>query len=51
MQDTKLDNCCIYGYQALGLGCFAKIVALLSSIPILIDIIGEGRINTYDPAH
>jgi hypothetical protein len=42
---AKLDGYCIHGINTVALGRFAKLLALISSIPLIIDIVGEDRIH------
>ena len=42
---TKLDAYCIEGLSTVWIGRLAKLIGFLSAIPLLIDLIGEDRID------
>jgi hypothetical protein len=44
LSGTKLDAHCIAGFSIVWIGRVAKLIAFLSAIPILVDLIGEERI-------
>jgi len=43
-EGEKLDGFCIWGHTTVSIGRFAKVLALLASATILLDILGEERI-------
>jgi len=42
---TKLDGYCIDGLSTIWIGRIAKLLVLISSIPLIIDLLGEKRIH------
>jgi hypothetical protein len=46
----KIEQLCIFGMSAIWLGRFAKVLAFFAAVPIVIDIVGEARIQNASGA-
>lgn len=50
LSGMKLDAYCLYGLSSIWWGQLAKVIALIASIPIVIDLLGEERIHATSRA-